>query len=206
MLMKQVIAHNSAALETLYRKYNHKIFAAVLSIVRNEEDAREITQDVFIQVWQKAAQFSDTKGTFAQWIYVVARNKAYNHLRFFATRAKDREDYYSDEEFETLYGDDTISSRTPLDVMIEGETAAQVHQLIEKLPAVQRLVIIASYLKGYSQHEISDHYNIPIGTVKTWARKGMSILRTLSHAEDKPAIRVPKAMAAASLRIPLSHN
>lgn len=201
--MQQVITGDSNALEALYRKYHYKVFSTILGIVRNEEDAEELTQDVFLSVWQKAAQYSSLKGTLAQWLHVVARNKAYNHLRFSATRERELEDTYSEEEFAGLYCNHTVTTQTALDGVIEDETSQQVRQLVSKLPAVQRLVIIGTYLNGYSQHEISDQYNIPIGTVKTWARKGLSILRSLTQAEPLMASEIA---GVGGLQFPLNHN
>src|SRR5580765_7493867 len=81
LLMQRINLHDSKSLAILYAKYHRKIYSIILRIVKREEDANEIVQDVFLQVWQKAALYDTLRGPLLNWLITIAHNASLNFVR-----------------------------------------------------------------------------------------------------------------------------
>ncbi len=162
-LMEALIQQNSAALERLHQRYKTILKAIVLQVLHDESDAEDVLQDVFIQVWKQAKNYSAEKGKLRNWLATLARRRAIDLVRQHSAyrRATDR--------YEVAYN--------CLDkAREEGRTVEQVQQkdlqeLMEhylgRLPISQRQVIHMTFFQGKSQREISSLTGTPLGTVKT---------------------------------------
>ncbi|HET9136764.1 MAG TPA: sigma-70 family RNA polymerase sigma factor [Candidatus Kapabacteria bacterium] len=180
-LMRLVVRKDSEAFSTLFHKYDRMVFSVILKIIKNEEDARELMQDVFLQVWKKADYYIAEKGPLSNWLVTIAHNKAINYLRLTRIKLQTLEDNYDYDEFAQLLTHETIQERTALDLAIEEEAAKQVTIVLEKLPPTQRLAIFEAYYNGRSQNEIAKQFNIPIGTVKTRVFQGLKKMHKLMN-------------------------
>jgi RNA polymerase sigma-70 factor (ECF subfamily) len=178
-LMNLIRQRDPQALTRLYNKYQRKVYSVVLRIVRNEEDACEILQDVFLLVWEKANLFDSDRGTFSGWLIAVAHNKAINLLRSRRWKKKLVEITQDLEQLSQLITDRTVERHTAFDDQLETDERERILSLLEQIPSEQQTPLLLAYYKGYSQSEIAKMLALPLGTIKTRMRQGIIKLRNL---------------------------
>lgn len=151
----------------LYDDYSGLLFGIILRIVGDSEDAENLLQDCFIKVWQNMDQYDPSKGKLATWLINIARNTAIDFTRskYFNQRLKN-------QNIENLVGQDREAV-----VSAAYEDTLGLRQLVEKLSAGCRQIIEWMYFDGYTQQEISDSFDIPLGTVKSRTRSALKELR-----------------------------
>jgi len=176
-LLAQVSQKDQQALEALYAKYQRIVYSLVLRIVRDEDEASELLQDVFVQVWQKADLFDQDRGNFNTWLLTLAHNKAINTLRSKAYKKRALETRGDDDEIMRLAGEAVTELRTPLSEQIADDARKQVLDALRKIPDAQREALTLAYYEGLSQSEIAERLGVPLGTVKTRMRQGMLKLK-----------------------------
>ncbi|MFI5263175.1 MAG: sigma-70 family RNA polymerase sigma factor [Candidatus Kapaibacterium sp.] len=169
-LLARISQGDQKSLATLYDKYARLIYSLTLRIVRNEEEARELQQDVFLQVWQKAALFDNERGSFVTWLVTLAHNKSINTLRSRRYKKSAKE---AKQDIADITSDSTVSHHTPLSDAMESDERRHVLAALEQIPELQRKALYLSYYEGYSQSEIAEMLGEPLGTIKTRMRKGM---------------------------------
>lgn len=154
----------------LYDRYGRLIYALVFRMVRNQAVAEELVQEAFLRVWHRAQFFDAEKGGFTTWILAVARNQAIDYLRSVTGRqwkgevAMDRMD--EPALFQGIEED-----------LIQTDRIRQIRAAIGTLKETHRQVIELAYFEGLSQTEIAERISQPLGTVKTWMRTGLKLLR-----------------------------
>lgn len=159
----------------LYDATSAKLFAVILRILKKEHWAEEVLQDVFLKVWQAADSYNGGRGRPMTWLINIARNRAIDFLRgaeHAAARRADPLDEVGDTPDEGL--------TAALDPLRAVETGAEMTRLAECLKAITaeaRECILMVYHQGYTPTEVSARRNHPIGTVKTWLRRGLQQLR-----------------------------
>ncbi len=180
-LMQRIASKEPEALSVLYNHYNKLLFGLLKSILKKTEEAEDILQEVFTTIWEKADQFDVERGTAYTWIVSLTRNKAIDRLRskVYKEQKKQSTSLNDDEVFHPLYSEEN----NPLENTILSDRAKRVYEALQKLSEKQRVVIQVAYFDGLSQSEISDEYDIPLGTVKTRMRDGMLKLRELLAQE-----------------------
>jgi RNA polymerase sigma-70 factor (ECF subfamily) len=167
------IARGSAdALADLYDRHAGVVFGLARRIVSRTEDAEEVVQDVFAQVWKQAARYSGGRGTVAGWIVMLTRTRAIDRLR--ARRARPDADR-GEEPAPAMALADTGAD--PEAIALSGEESARVAGALATLPDSQRSLLDLAYFDGLSQSEIAARTGVPLGTVKTRMRAAMGILR-----------------------------
>lgn len=179
VLIARIVRADAQALARLYEKYQRKVYSVVLRIVKTEEDAREILQDVFLQVWQKANLFEANRGSFSAWLVTLAHNKAINLLRSRRAKKTALEIKQDLEQLSELINEKTIESRTALDFQVESDEREHLLALLELIPVEQKTALVMAYYGGYSQSEIAKALGQPLGTIKTRMRQGMIRLHQL---------------------------
>jgi RNA polymerase sigma-70 factor (ECF subfamily) len=185
-LIDRIVKRDYQALERVYDKYQRKVFSVVLRIVKTEEDAREMQQDVFLTIWQKAALFNSSLGSLSAWIMTIAHNTAINGLRSKLAKQRKLEIKQDHQTLSELVIERTIERRTPLDDQVESDEKKYLHDLLEQIPANQRTILMMSYFDGYSQSQIAKALGQPLGSVKSSMRQGrikLYKLATLSKIE-----------------------
>jgi RNA polymerase sigma factor (sigma-70 family) len=155
-------------LDYLYDHYSGAIYGAILRIVKKEEIAEEVLQDVFLKVWNRFASYDSSKGRLFTWMINVARNQAIDK-----TRSKEVV-----KEKKTRDIENVVSKFDRTEYVEQRIDGIGVRDLLKNLSEEQRFVVEHLYLKGYSQSELADEFNIPLGTVKTRLRLAMQQLRT----------------------------
>jgi RNA polymerase sigma factor (sigma-70 family) len=167
-LVSRLKAKDRSALEYLYDHYASALYGVIFRIVKREEIAEEVLQDVFLKIWEKFENYDPAKGKLFTWLLNVARNQAIDK-----TRSKEISKGQKTSGIDNLVN--RIDNAEYVEQRIEG---IGVKEVLNSLPEEQKFVVEYLYLKGYSQSELAEEYNIPLGTVKTRLRLAMQQLRS----------------------------
>jgi RNA polymerase sigma-70 factor (ECF subfamily) len=167
-----VAGGSAEALADLYDRHAGIVFGLARRIVARPEDAEEVVQDVFAQIWRQAPKYTSDRATVAGWIVMLTRARAIDRLR--ARRARPDED-----RGEAPSPAMPLSSTDPNPevVTLSAEQARQVGTAFAALPDPQRSLVGLAYFEGLSHSEIAARTGVPLGTVKTRIRSAMETLR-----------------------------
>jgi len=173
-LLHRIALRDQNAFALLYDRYATVLYSLCLAIVKRANDAEDVLQECFLQIWEKAHAFDGLKGSVYTWLVTMARNRAIDRLRskHFQISRQQQPDF----NFDMIAANDSAS---PLDHASMAERARYVRQAFTRLPAEQREVLQMAYFEGYSQSEIAGQLQIPLGTVKTRARQAIKKLHAL---------------------------
>lgn len=169
LLISQFQGKDVKAYEKLYNMYCKSISGVVNNIVKNDDIAQEITQDVFIKAWNNSDSYSAQKGRFFTWILNIARNAAIDY-----TRSKKFKQ--SKQNLNSDFFVDILESSTSLDSTTD---TIGLKEFVKKLGDKCKSVIELLYFKGFTQKEVSEELDMPIGTIKTRNRNCITELRTM---------------------------
>lgn len=160
-LLLQKVAHGDmAAFRQLYDETGGSVLGVTSRILRDTQTAEDAAQEAFVRIWRNAAKFDSSRGTALAWMSVVARNAA---LDLVPRRAAP----------ETLEAADTIEFA---DVTVDPPDA-KLGQCLGRLPPDQARAIVTMYTYGLSHSELAEKLGLPLGTVKSWVRRGMAKLQ-----------------------------
>ncbi|TAK54912.1 MAG: sigma-70 family RNA polymerase sigma factor [Bacteroidetes bacterium] len=172
-LLQLIARRDEEALERLYDCYSGLLFGVIFRVVAIREEAENILQEVFLQVWNKAGSYNPLLGTPIVWLIRIARNKSIDYWRSKPARMRARE-----ADVEEIH--DAKNGQGSLDPM-ESLSSSQLTELVtgalNRLPDSQRKLIELAYYEGYSQSELAEKFSVPLGTVKSRMRAGMLALR-----------------------------
>jgi RNA polymerase sigma-70 factor, ECF subfamily len=167
-LLRRLEARESDALEALYARYSAYVMGIALRILGSREEAEEVVQDVFWQLWKATLCYDPARGRFSTWLFSVARNRSIDRLRA-ANRAPLRS---SAEELERVAGAADLENETYL-VERQKEVRAQ----LELLPDDQRAAIELAFFRGLTHGEIAAETGEALGTIKSRIRRGLLRLK-----------------------------
>jgi RNA polymerase sigma-70 factor (ECF subfamily) len=172
-LVRRVASGDERALSGLYDRYAGLVYGTGMRYLGDRGTAEELVQDVFTSVWKNAAGFDPTRSRFATWVYRITRNRATDLLR----RRKARVRIVENEPLlEPGEADPSGELSRNFDVAVA----------LSRLSAVHREVLVLAYFRGFSQREISDRTDTPLGTVKSRTTAALRALReTISFDEDR---------------------
>ena len=153
------------AFQRIYEMYHQSMHGVVYTIVRNQEIAEEVVQDVFIKPWNNAESYSPEKGRIFTWLLNISRNAAIDKVRSKS---------YTNANQNTSFFVDIVESNDNFDAKIDLD---RIKDLVKVLKDKCIKLIELLYFKGYTQIEVSEELNIPLGTVKTNNRNCISELR-----------------------------
>lgn len=179
-LMRLMARRQVDSLSELYDRYGRLVFSVAMNVLVDEALAEEVTQDVFLRVWDKAVTFDANLAKVSTWLASVARHRAIDVLR---SRRKRPEGNLAGFTI-----DDALDLPAPNNVEAEVDLArrrARVQRAMAQLPEAQRRVLAYAYLWSYSHSQIAAELDEPLGTVKTRIRLAMQSLRTLL-ADEAP--------------------
>ncbi len=165
-------------MEELYDRYRQAVFSMCYGILRDYESAEDITQEVFLSLWTRAAAFDPGRGIFKHWFLHLGHNRIIDELR----KRRRTTQHASDREPE----DPALGLVAPGDTADQAVAAVlfgDVKEALMTLPDEQRVAVVMAYLHGSTQQEIADRTEVPLGTVKTRIRLGLMKLR---HALRQP--------------------
>jgi len=177
-MLQAVLAGDGTAYQGLVEKYQNRVYAMIYGMVRNAEDARDLTQEAFVKAFRNLKSFR-LESSFYTWLYRIAMNLAIDHTR----KQKRRETKEFDEEIGTRDGDGGISdlhrSQSPRKALERKQLMSAINDALQKLPDEQRQIVVLREVQGLSYREISEVMGIPEGTVMSrlyYARKKLQKL------------------------------
>lgn len=171
---------DAAALEQLYDRYAATVYRMAVRIVKNQELAEDVVQEVFWRVWRRSGSFSRERGKVAQWLFGIAHNMCIDELRRMRSRPVP---VYEDDErpfIQQLPDEHTDVAGAAL----YAEQRRTIADALEQLPDAQRQAIELAYFGGLSHQEIANRLDRPLGTVKTRVRLGLHKLNALLESKD----------------------
>jgi RNA polymerase sigma-70 factor (ECF subfamily) len=179
-LISLITQLQTGALDQLYERYHRMIFNLALMVVGDHATAEEITLDVFMRAWQKAASYRAEQARVRTWLTHITRNHAIDVLR----RRKVRPDH-------SALPLDELTSGVPPPGQDPGELAEhamrreRVRAAIARLPIDQKQALLLAYFGGYTQAEIAEVLEQPLGTIKTRLRLALQKLRDFLRDEQE---------------------
>ena len=171
-LIYRVAKVDKEALEALYTRYASSVYSLAMFMLRQEALAEEATQDIFLNIWLKASSYKSDRGEPRAWIMSVAHHKIVDVIRT-RRRALNVTDPGTYETLDLLPSGQ-ISTEEEVERNLERE---RILNALAKIPPNQRQVIMMAYFGGYSQSEMAQILQQPLGTVKTRVRLAMQKLR-----------------------------
>lgn len=162
-------ARDNSFLDYLYERYSGALYGVILRVARDENVAQEVLQDALLKIWNKIDSYDPAKGKLFTWMLNVTRNLAIDR-----TRSREIQKDKKTDDIDLVVNRIDRQQQTELHV-----DAIGLKESMTKLPQEQRFVIEHLYLKGYTQSELAEEFNIPLGTVKTRTRLGLMELRMI---------------------------
>lgn len=165
--LRRCAAGDAAALRAIFEREAPRMIGVAQRIVRRRALAEEVVQDSFVQIWRRAASFDADRGAGRTWIYAIVRHRAISILR--------------DEKRLELDADGdpaaTVSEESSDDIVTKLSDSSSLRRCLEHLEERARKLIVLTYVHGLSHTELAAREGVPLGTVKSWIRRGALALR-----------------------------
>ncbi len=175
VLARLLVSNDASALSVLYDRYGKLVFSLAIAVVHDAGAAEEITQDVFLRVWDNAAIYDHTQANFRSWVARITRNRAIDVLRKHRIRPEKNAVNWADPARVHLVDQNNSPERT---VELRSQQEC-VRGAIAQLPEKQADALQLAFLQGLTHPEVARELDSPLGTIKTRIRLGMQKLRTL---------------------------
>ncbi len=161
---------NEGAFTILYDDYSAALFGTAFKIVNNKTIAEELLQDVFVKIWKHIDTYDAAKGTLFTWMLNITRNTCKDYFR---TKHYGYQSLIAQEDLEDI----------PIKNMPQAtsyqEESWELQLLTQKLEPKYKEIIDLVYIYGYSQEQVAEQLNIPLGTIKTRSRDALKQLRNI---------------------------
>lgn len=155
---------DESAFSEMYDRYCGALNGVIVRIVRDGEASQDVLQDSFIKVWKNIQSYDSSKGSFFTWMLNIARNTSIDALRKLKREGKSENQNWE-------------NSVDVIGTVQQNVNTIGLSKLVEQLPVEQRMMIEYQYFNGYTQQEVADELEMPLGTVKTRTRLAMRELR-----------------------------
>jgi RNA polymerase sigma-70 factor (ECF subfamily) len=178
-LLGQIVMAQQHALSEIYDRYSSLVYSIAFHIIGDQAMAEEITLDVFTKVWQKANTYRAERGSVYVWLTSITRNRSIDRLRQEISHQNAQRGLWADITAQTDLREEGPETAVALSLR-----KRQIQTAISKLTEDQRDVVALAYFKGYTQREIAELRDLPLGTVKTRIRSAIQKLRQLLQDEQ----------------------
>jgi RNA polymerase sigma-70 factor (ECF subfamily) len=168
-LLGRVALGDQTAFAELYDRTASRVFGLVKRLLRDHAQSEEVTQEVFLEIWQNATRYDSGKGSAIGWMLTITHRRAVDRIRA-SQASRDRDTRIGIRDYAPAF--DGVAES--VEVQIESE---RVKEAMTRLTLLQRQAVQLAYFGGYSHSEVSAMLKVPIGTVKTRLRDGMIRLR-----------------------------
>ena len=168
-LLELIADGDQVAFGTLYDEVSPRVFGLIRRLLVDHAQSEEVTQEVFLEIWQNASRYERSKGGASTWILTMAHRRAVDRIRS-SQAGRDRDVKIGIRDFVSDY--DNVADT--VETTIEHE---RVKEAMAQLTELQRQAVSLAYYGGYSHSEVAAMLSVPIGTVKTRLRDGMIRLR-----------------------------
>ena len=169
-LARRLQAREAGAMRELYDRYGRLIYSLIQRMVRNSAAAEDLVQETFLRIWNRIPAFDQDRGALGPWVMAVARNRAIDYLR-----SADGRISAGSLDLDRLEHPGQFCDFE--DRALSLDRARLLRDAFEKLTPNQKTVIELAYYEGLSQSEMAERMQQPLGTVKTWVRSALKILR-----------------------------
>jgi len=169
-LARRLQSRDARAMGELYDRYGRLVYSLILRIVRNSAAAEDLVQETFLRVWNRMQGFDQERGALGPWVLTVARNRAIDYLR-----SADGRMSAGSLELDRLEHPGQFCNFE--DQAMSLDRARRLKEAFEKLTPNQKTVVELAYYEGLSQTEMAERLQQPLGTVKTWIRSALKVLR-----------------------------
>lgn len=166
-LLDRVARGDSKAFDQLYDEVSAAVYGLARRVVRDPTHSEDVTQEVFLEVWRKAARFDSSLGKGKSWIMTIAHRRAVDAVR--RSESQKRQDHHG--------APDEVSHDEPADTVIRGEEHGAVRECLETLTDLQLESVRLAYFNGYTYGEVASLLDKPLPTIKTRMRDGLIRLR-----------------------------
>lgn len=164
-LLEMLRRQDRKAFNYLYDNYSDALYGVVLKVVRTEETAQDLLQEIFVKIWKNIAQYDATKGRLFTWMLNIARNTSIDYLRVNRLEIQDIDSsVYAVEQNQSIY--DELSGK-------------ELREIVSQLKPEQQTLIEMVYWGGYTHEEAAQRLEMPLGTVKTRVRSALRDLRKI---------------------------
>lgn len=167
-LLARAADGDQAAFRDFYDRTSAKLFGIILRILVERGEAEDVLQEVYVTIWRKAAEFDPARASPITWGATIARNRAIDRLRARAVRPT------SPVEAAYDLADDSPGAET---MLVAAGEAARVNAVLATLEPAHAAAIRACYFEGLTYEALSQRDDIPVGTLKSWVRRGLAKLR-----------------------------
>jgi RNA polymerase sigma-70 factor (ECF subfamily) len=167
VLLGEVAKGDSASFARLYDAMGAQVYGLARRVIRDPERAEDVAQEVFLEVWRKAAAFDRGRGTAKTWILTITHRRAVDAVRRAETSRK----------YEAQVVADEIDDEAPGEAMIEQEERDAVRDCLGTLTDLQQESIHLAYYQGYTYNQVATLLDKPLPTIKTRMRDGLIRLR-----------------------------
>lgn len=167
-LLIAVAREDRRAFQRLYEKISGRMFGLCLKLANQRDLAEEAVQDAFVQIWHHAGEYHTDRGAPLGWMLTIARYRTLDLMR-----ARKSKQTAGDSHLEHIED----GREGPLDMSLRTAGAEQLTGCLEELSEAQRDSILLSYYRGFTHDELSETLSSPIGTVKSWIRRGLMALK-----------------------------
>ena len=171
-LIDRIAQQDDKALAALYALTSGKLFGLALKVVRRHDWAEDALQDAFLHIWRTAPAYRATLSPPMAWLALVVRSRALD-----VWRRQQAQRAQLTDELQEDWGDHVQAEETPMSLHMASQHAQALHACLSKLEKAQRQAVSLSYLRDMSHTELAQHLNAPLGTVKSWVRRGLEQLR-----------------------------
>jgi len=175
-LIDRIAARNSGseqALRELYDLTSSKLFGVALRVAGKRDWAEDVLQEAYLNIWRIAGDYRATLSPPMAWMGVIVRSRGLDFLRRRTSERADTAQELDDFISDTVAGD----SPNPMDTTQASQQAWALHECLRKLEDKQREVVSLAYMRDLSHGELAEQLKLPLGTVKTWIRRGLEQLR-----------------------------
>lgn len=169
MLLTRIANGDQVAFAALYDEISPRVFGLIRRLLVDHSQSEEVTQEVFLEIWQNAPRYDQSKGGASTWILTMAHRRAVDRIRS-SQSGRDRDVKIGIRDYVSQY--DNVAET--VETTIEHE---RVKKAMSQLTELQRQAVTLAYYGGFSHSEVASMLSVPIGTVKTRLRDGMIRLR-----------------------------
>lgn len=167
--MTRVGRGDRAAFQQVYLATSAKLFGICLRILGDRAEAEDALQDVYVSLWRRADRFDPARASAMSWLAIFARNRAIDRRRGSKLRAASVPVELADGVADEAPGAEAAIER--------GESHARIHHCLDALEAGQRDAIRTAFFDGVTYSELADRAGVPLGTMKSWIRRGLARLK-----------------------------
>jgi RNA polymerase sigma factor (sigma-70 family) len=172
-LLDRIAQQDDTALKALYDLCAAKLYGLALRVLNHRDAAEDVLQEAFLHIWRSATDYRASLSPPMAWMGLIVRSRALDALRRHASQRSHLTQTLDDTVADTLESE----APGPLALAQASEQAWALHQCLSQLEHKQREVVSLAYVRDLSHGELAQQLQLPLGTVKTWIRRGLDQLR-----------------------------